>query len=109
MNGRSIHTSSLQRGSDPYSILGVPRSASSADIKKRYRELAKQYHPDINPGPEACAKMAAISSAYQALLDPKQEDVYDGTGVNPDQAGRKLGKIASPLRDFFIYMNTDYQ
>ena len=53
---------------DYYEVLGVDRNASEADLKKAYRKLAKQYHPDINPdNKEAEAKFKEISEAYAVL------------------------------------------
>ena len=50
---------------DPYKVLGVPRSASDEEIKKAYRDLAKKYHPDMNPGDKyAAEKMNEINAAY---------------------------------------------
>lgn len=106
---RFLHTSSPCLAPDPYGVLGLSRDASAQDIKKRYRELAKQYHPDLNPGPEASSKMASISSAYQVLSDPKQKQFFDQTGmsaeeagVNPDQASKDLFQMdpGSPVSLF---------
>jgi DnaJ-class molecular chaperone len=64
--------------SDPYDVLGVSRSASPADIKKAYRKLAKQHHPDQNPDdPQAQTNFAAISSAYEILSDATKRAAFD--------------------------------
>ncbi len=62
---------------DFYGVLGVDTLASQADIKQAYRKLAKQFHPDINPGPEAKARFIAIQTAYDTLGDPRTRKLYD--------------------------------
>ena len=58
---------------DPYKILGVSRDASDEEIKRAYRKLAKQYHPDLNPGdPVAAKKMQEINAAYERIKDPQK-------------------------------------
>jgi molecular chaperone DnaJ len=71
---------------DYYSVLGLNRDASEEDIKKAFRKLAKQYHPDVNPNnPEAEAKFKEINEAYSVLSSPEQKSNYDRFGSN--QAG----------------------
>ncbi len=66
---------------DCYEVLGVPRSASEADLKKAYRKLAMQYHPDQNPGDaEAALRFKEGAEAYKVLSDPQQKRVYDQFG-----------------------------
>ncbi|MCK4722591.1 MAG: J domain-containing protein, partial [Dehalococcoidia bacterium] len=68
---------------DYYQILGVPRSATDEEIKKAYRKLAMQYHPDRNPGKEEWAnkKFKEINEAYGALGDPQKRKEYDQFGT----------------------------
>jgi len=68
---------------DYYGILGVPRNASDGEIKKAYRKLAMQYHPDRNPGKEKWAneKFKEINEAYGVLGDPQKRKQYDQFGT----------------------------
>ncbi|MBA2627265.1 MAG: molecular chaperone DnaJ [Gemmatimonadales bacterium] len=66
--------------SDYYTLLGVPRDASEADIKKAYRKLAMQYHPDRNPEPGAEAKFKDITEAYEVLCHADKRAAYDRYG-----------------------------
>jgi molecular chaperone DnaJ len=81
---------------DYYQALGVMKSASSADIKKAYRKLALQYHPDRNKGKDAEAKFKEVTKAYEVLSDPQKRQTYDqfghaafeqGAGQNPYSGG----------------------
>ena len=66
---------------DPYDVLGVSRDASQDDIKSAFRKLARQYHPDVNPGkPEAEEKFKEVNSAYAVLSDPEKRARFDRTG-----------------------------
>ena len=66
---------------DPYSVLGVSPSATDDEIKKAYRKLAKQYHPDIHPDPAfAEKKMAEINAAYDQVLNQRQGKTAGGAG-----------------------------
>ena len=66
---------------DYYEVLGVERGADDASIKKAYRQLAKKYHPDMNPGDaEAEKKFKEASEAYAVLSDPDKRRQYDQFG-----------------------------
>ena len=63
---------------DPYSVLGVAKTASADEIKKSYRKLAKQLHPDLNPGnAEAAARFRDVSAAYDLLSDADKRARFD--------------------------------
>jgi DnaJ-class molecular chaperone len=63
---------------DPYEVLGVPRSASEADIKKSFRRLAKKLHPDANKNdPKAASRFAELNSAYEILGDETKRKAFD--------------------------------
>jgi DnaJ-class molecular chaperone len=75
---------------DPYSVLGVPRKASEADIKKAFRTLAKKHHPDTHRGdPGAKKKFQEISAAYDILGDKEKRGQYDRGEI--DENGNPRG------------------
>jgi len=70
---------------DYYETLGVKKSASSEDIRKAFRKLARKYHPDVNPGDKTAEeKFKAISEANDVLSDPKKRKIYDQIGFYSD-------------------------
>jgi molecular chaperone DnaJ len=66
--------------SDFYALLGVARDASEADIKKAYRKLAMECHPDRNPSPDAEGRFKEVTEAYEVLRDPQKRAAYDRYG-----------------------------
>src|SRR5687767_6016509 len=73
---------------DYYQALGISRTASEADIKKAYRKLARQYHPDVNPGNKAAEeKFKQVSNAFEILSDPKKRKLYDEFGEEAAKLG----------------------
>lgn len=77
--------------SDFYALLGVPRECTEADIKKAYRKLAMEYHPDRNGAPDAEAKFKEITEAYEVLRDPQKRAAYDRYGKAGVGAGGGFG------------------
>ena len=92
---------------DYYEVMGVPKNASADDIKKAYRRLAKEHHPDLNPGDQAAeVKFKEIGEAYEALSDPQKRQRYDQfghAGVDPNFGAGAGGYGASDfdLGDIF--------
>ncbi|MBR4802504.1 MAG: DnaJ domain-containing protein, partial [Bacteroidales bacterium] len=73
---------------DYYEVLGVSKDASADEIKKAYRKLALQYHPDRNPGDKAAEeKFKEAAEAYDVLSDENKRKRYDQFGFAADQAG----------------------
>ena len=82
---------------DLYEILGVPRDASQDDIKRAYRRLAREHHPDVNAAPEAEERFKEIVGAYEILSDPDKRAQYDAFG----QAGGPGGGGFADIQDIF--------
>lgn len=77
---------------DHYEVLGVGRDASADDIKKAYRRLARQLHPDVNPGADAAERFKDVTHAYDVLSDARQRQEYD-LGPSAGAQGFGFGDI----------------
>lgn len=87
---------------DLYEVLGVSRTASKDEIKTAFRKLARQYHPDVNPSPEAEEKFKAANMAYEILSDDQKRAQYDQFGTTDPQAqGPFFGGDFGGIEDLF--------
>lgn len=85
---------------DLYLILGVSPDASQEDIKRAYRQLARQLHPDVSQAPDAEARFKQVSAAYEILSDPQKRRQYDLYGQSGPQAF-PFGDVADIFEAFF--------
>ena len=92
---------------DYYEVLGVPRNADKDQLKKAYRRLARQYHPDVSDEPSADEKFKEINEAYEVLADDQKRAAYDRYGhaaTAPGGSGFQdfdFGNVAHIFEEFF--------
>ena len=82
--------------SDYYELLGVSRAASDAEIKRAFRTLARELHPDVSSAPDAGSRFRDVAEAYEVLSDPARRATYDRFG----KAGLRRGGFHSSFSDF---------
>jgi molecular chaperone DnaJ len=96
-----------QTETDYYQLLGVPRTASDAEIKQRFRALARELHPDVSNEPEADRRFREVAEAYEVLSDPERRALYDRYGKSGlrrrgfEPAFTDFGSVADIFAAFF--------
>ena len=89
---------------DPYRILGIDSSASDDEVKRAYRKLAKQYHPDVNKEPGAEEKFKQIQNAYDTIMKMRKE----GTSYNQYNNYSQQTNYSSEYQAVYNYVNSGY-
>lgn len=85
---------------DLYEVLGVSRGAPPEEIKRAYRRLARELHPDVNPDPHTAERFKEINLAYEVLSDPDKRQQYDAYGTTNGRSAEGMGGFSS-INDIF--------
>jgi hypothetical protein len=93
----SVLASITVRAEDLYGTLGLTRGASAKEVKKQFRKLSRQFHPDINSQPDAKDRYTSIIRAYSILDDPQKRAQYDQFGIADDQARSQARGFPHPF------------
>jgi molecular chaperone DnaJ len=88
----------VAQDTDLYAVLGVSKDAGQDEIKKAYRRLARDLHPDVNPDPETQERFKEVTAAYEILSDPEKRQRYD---AGPDAFGGGFGSFGDIFEAFF--------
>lgn len=102
-------TAQAAAGTDPYKILGVQKHATLQEIRRAYKQLAKEWHPDKSDHPEAETKFVEIKQAYELLSDSERRKAYDLYGITNEDAHlykerpdySNYGRFPDPFEQFF--------